>query len=144
MTRNPLIGTWRLLSWQNEASDGSVTYPMGADAIGLISYTGDGYVLVHIARADRTNHALDDLAGGSEQEFAAAMKSMIAYAGPYDFRGDHVVHDVILSSFPNWVGTDQKRHVRFEGDRMRLSTDPLPFEGREITASLLWERVRGD
>ena len=70
-----------------------------------------------------------------------AMKSMIAYAGRYEFRGDHVLHHVTLSSFPNWVGTSQKRHVRLDGDRMTLSTDPIAHQGREVTASLVWERV---
>ena len=35
MTSNPLIGTWRLLSWENRSvEDGLVSYPLGKDATG--------------------------------------------------------------------------------------------------------------
>jgi hypothetical protein len=33
----------------------------------------------------------------------------VAYAGRYSFLGDHVIHHVELSLFPNWVGSDQER-----------------------------------
>jgi hypothetical protein len=29
-----LVGAWRLVSWENQADDGQVTYPMGTDPIG--------------------------------------------------------------------------------------------------------------
>ena len=69
------------------------------------------------------------------------MKSIVAYAGRYAFHGDHVLHDVSHASFPNWVGTVQKRYVHLDGDRLTLSTDPIPFQGREVTARLVWERA---
>jgi Lipocalin-like domain len=141
MPSNPLIGTWRLVIWHNRTSDGSTSHPMGADAVGLIGYSEDGYMFAQIASAGRSNFSTNDLAGGSLEEDSAAMKSIIAYAGPYDFRGDYVLHRVQVASFPNWVGTAQKRHVNFEGERLRLSTDPLSYQGEEITAHLLWERV---
>ena len=35
MASNPLIGTWRLLSWENRSvEDGRVSYPLGKDATG--------------------------------------------------------------------------------------------------------------
>ena len=37
-----LVGAWRLLSWENQAADGQVTYPMGTDALGYLLYTADG------------------------------------------------------------------------------------------------------
>lgn len=141
MTESPLTGTWRLVSWHNRTADGETVYPLGPDAVGLVTYTGDGHMMVHIARADRSRYATEDMAGGSTEEDVAAMKSMIAYAGRYEFRGDHVLHHVTLSSFPNWVGSSQKRHVRFDGDRLVLSTDPITHQGREITAELVWERL---
>jgi low temperature requirement protein LtrA len=37
MVSNPLIGTWRLLSWENRSvDDGQVSYPLGKDATGYI------------------------------------------------------------------------------------------------------------
>ena len=34
-----LVGAWRLVSWENRAADGQVTYPMGSDALGYLLYT---------------------------------------------------------------------------------------------------------
>ncbi len=142
MPDNPLIGTWRLVSWRNEASDGSITYPMGADAVGLILYTADGHISAHLGKADRPPFADSDLAGGSPAEDGAAMKSYVSYAGTYEFRGDQVIHHVKIASFPNWTGTDQRRQCRFAGDTVLLSGDPFLFEGQEIVAHALWERVQ--
>ena len=144
MTRNPLIGTWRLLSWQNEASDGSVTYPMGTDAIGFISYTGDGYVLVHIARADRANHVSDDPAGGSEQEFVRAVGDILECDSPHDhvprFRAPTIAAERTATQLPGRARGPPPLHLRVvvsppttrmgeSGRRSQsraLVSDPLP------------------
>jgi hypothetical protein len=43
MASNPLIGTWRLLSWETRSLvDGRVSYPLGEDAVGYIMYGQDG------------------------------------------------------------------------------------------------------
>jgi hypothetical protein len=46
---NPLVGAWWLVSWENRAADGQVTYPMGADATGYLMYTADGHCSVTIS-----------------------------------------------------------------------------------------------
>ena len=43
MTSNPLIGTWRLISWENRNASGHISYPLGKDAVGYIIYNRDGY-----------------------------------------------------------------------------------------------------
>jgi Lipocalin-like domain len=40
--REALVGAWQLLSWENRADDGQVTYPMGTDALGSLLYTAAG------------------------------------------------------------------------------------------------------
>jgi Lipocalin-like domain len=37
MSANPLIGTWRLLSWKNRTLDGEVSHPLGEDASGYLA-----------------------------------------------------------------------------------------------------------
>src|SRR5215210_4704599 len=53
MTSNPLIGTWRLISWENRDADGEISYPLGEDAVGYIMYNEDGYMFVAIMRPER-------------------------------------------------------------------------------------------
>ncbi len=138
---NPLIGTWSMIAWYNEDADGNRFYPLGEDATGYISYAPDGFVFVHLAAKNRVHYALPDPFGGSVAEDSAALKSQITYAGPYTFHGDHVVHHVTQSSFPNWVGGDQVRQVTFTDFGMRLSAAGARFQGVEVTAYVDWERA---
>ena len=136
-----LVGAWRLVSWENQAADGQVTYPMGADALGYVIYTGDGRFSVTISRRGRAGFAAGDLLGGTTEEKARAVEGFVAYAGRYSFHGDRVIHHVELSLFPNWVGTDQQRSVELSGDRLILSASPLLLAGKQQLPRLVWQRV---
>ncbi len=64
MTSNPLIGTWRLISWETRSVDGQkITYPLGKDAVGYIMYNADGYMFVAISRPSREKFSVGDLLG---------------------------------------------------------------------------------
>jgi Lipocalin-like domain len=141
MATDPLVGVWRLISWENRSSDGAVSYPLGQDALGYIMYNHDGYMFVAIARRDRAKFAAGDLLRASTQEKAHAAETYISYCGRYDFYGDTVVHHVDLSLFPNWVDVDQERQVEVSGDRMTLSTRPMLLGGVQRRAHLIWERA---
>ncbi|MCC6735978.1 MAG: lipocalin-like domain-containing protein [Bauldia sp.] len=142
MADDPLVGTWTLRSWRNEASDGTVTHPMGEDAVGFLVYSSDGHVSAHLARRDRPPFARADMVSGTAAENTAAMTTHISYVGTYEFDGANVVHHALLSSFPNWSGTDQVRRATFSGNTLLLSGEPMSFEGRTVIAHALWERVR--
>jgi hypothetical protein len=141
MTSNPLVGTWRLISWENRDVDGDIVYPLGEDAVGYIMYNEDGYTFVAIMRSDRAEFAVGDLLSGSIEEKAYAAGTYVSYCGRYEFRGDTVIHQVKLSLFPNWVGVEQERLVEVRGNRLTISTRPMLFGGAQRTAHLIWERV---
>jgi hypothetical protein len=142
MAFNPLVGTWRLVSWENRSViDGRVSYPLGQDAVGYIMYGEDEYMSVTIMRPDRALFAAGDLLGGSGQERAQAAGAYVSYCGRYEFRGETVVHRVELSLFPNWVGAEQERLVEFTKNRLILSTRPILLGGMQRTAHLIWEAV---
>ncbi len=142
MTSNPLIGTWRLISWENRSVDGQkISYPLGKDAVGYIMYNEDGYMFVAIMRPNREKFTVGDLLGGSTEEKVQAANTYVSYCGRYEFRGDTVTHHVDLSLFPNWVGVEQERLVEFRGNRLTLSTRPILLGGIQRTAHLIWERV---
>jgi hypothetical protein len=139
--RGALVGAWRLLSWENRAADGQITYPLGVDALGYLLYTADGRFSVTISRRGRAGFAAGDLLSGTTEEQARAVEGFVAYAGRYSFHGDRVIHHVELSLFPNWVGTDQERWVELAGDRLILSASPLLLAGKQQVPRLVWERV---
>ena len=139
--REALVGAWQLLSWENRAADGRVTYPMGTDALGCLLYTASGRFSVTISRRGRAGFAAGDLLSGTTEEQVRAVEGFVAYAGRYSFHADRVVHHVELSLFPNWVGSDQERWVELAGNRLILSARPLQLAGQLQVPRLVWERV---
>ncbi len=141
MTRNPLLGTWRLVELVSRGADDDVHYPFGRDAVGYITYTSDGRMSASIMRADRPAFASDDITGGTTAEKASIADSYLSYCGPYEIRGNTVVHHVEISAYPNWIGADQQRTFAVDGDRLLLTTPPLLRNGVRRTSHLSWERV---
>lgn len=138
------VRTWRLVSWENRDQDtGEVEYPLGSDAVGFIRYTADAHVFVHIMAADRANLPGDDLFGGSDAEAARAMRTQVSYCGRYQLDGEHVVHRVDVASFPNWVGSEQRRRFEFRNGNLRLSAEGIRIGGRRVSAFLTWEPADG-
>ena len=136
-----LIGTWRLREWVAEDENGDVTHPMGADAVGVICYTDEGFVHVHLMHADRENHDMPDTMDGSPEEYVQSARTSLSYSGRWHIEGEQVIHDVAISSFPNWAPSRQERHMRFVGNDLELSTDPIQWGQSQIRHRLLWERA---
>jgi lipocalin-like protein len=142
MASNPLIGTWRLISWENKSvEDGQISYPLGKDATGYIMYNEDGYMFVAIMSPYRPNFAGGDLLSGTKEEEAQAEETFLSYCGRYELREEAVIHQIELSSFPNWVGAEQERLLELRGNRLTLSTHPILMQGKQQSAHLIWERV---
>ena len=70
---------------------------------------------------------------------------MVAYAGSYRLEGDKVLVHVDVSWNRAWDGTDRPpTTVEVKGDRLTYKTAPFvsPFLGKEMVATLVWERVK--
>ena len=115
MEPNPLIGAWRLETYEARTGD-EVLYPLGEDAKGYIMYTPDGYMSVLMMAAGRTNFAAGDMLAGTDEEKLAAASTFIAYCGQYEFLGDRVIHKIETAFYPNRVG-DRAGEIRAPGWR---------------------------
>jgi hypothetical protein len=138
-----LVGTWRLLSWVIEYPDGSVSYPLGPDVAGQLTYTAGGHMSVHVMRCDRPVFPAGDFLSGAPEEIAALFYGYVEYAGTYELvpAEQAVIHHPVCSLFPQWIGSAQKRYVELDGDRLALLTPtPLPTGGQQL-ARLVWERL---
>ncbi len=140
---HPLIGGWRLRSWVSVAADGSETRPMGDTPDGLLAYTATGTMIGIMGPGDRPRFATDDVTGGTTDEQARAFSTFIAYGGRYTLDGDTVTHLVETSLFPNWIGTQQRRHWSLDavGRTLTLTSPPLVLGGATRIQRLVWERV---
>ena len=67
-----------------------------------------------------------------------------AYCGGYEVpkREGRVVYRPEMGSWPHYIGTDQNRNFRFEGDRLILSDEETPPNGERRRYQITWERIR--
>ena len=147
---NPLLGTWHLVRWEITYGDGRVpTWPYGADATGMICYTGDGNMSACIARAGRAPLSSASVRSAPVAERLAAFESFFQYAGPYTIQGEpgrqQVVHTVTHALNPNFVGTRQVRNMAFgsDGNLTLSASDTLPGTAIARHHSLVWRRGAG-
>jgi hypothetical protein len=137
-SRGRLIGSWRLVSYETRDADGRVGRPYG-DAVGRLSYDDRGNMAGQVMRPNR---APVDIGSGSAQPVRAAYIGYIAYFGTYDVAGDgrSVVHHVEGALNPSWVGGEQRRSLRFDGDLLVLSAD-VDRNGVVVTHTLTWRKA---
>ena len=138
---NPLIGTWRLVSWEVVEPDGSVRLAYGDRPVGFLTYTPEGFMSAEIMDADRGQSDPGFPAEWAvrqtlpDADRARAYSSYLSYCGPYTFDGEgSVIHHVRAGLIPGWLGTEQKRRFTFEGGRLII--------GRGTAQVLTWERWR--
>jgi hypothetical protein len=138
-----LLGTWKLVSAvREEVPSGRTTNLFGARPSGYLSYSPEGRMIAIIVRDGRPRPA-DDRPTAAEAE--ALFRGVVSYAGPFTLDGDQVTHHVEISWNESWTGTIQKRTVRFDGERLQLSTpvSPDPLDGLMSVRTMTWERVDG-
>jgi hypothetical protein len=80
----------------------------------------------------------------TEQERAAALISMPAYAGKYRLESDKFITKVDVASNEAWKNTDQVRLYRLDGNKLYIETAPFSaptFGGSMVRGILVWERA---
>lgn len=134
-----LAGAWRLVSYERTAPDGGVTYPLGKDARGRLTYDAQGRMAAQLMRPDRPLLARPQSRDGSADQIVEAYRGYLAYYGTYTVheKEGFILHQVEASLYPNWVGGEQKRYFRFEGERLVLEADAAAL-GR---SRLVWEKL---
>jgi hypothetical protein len=132
-----LLGWWRLLSCDVEFQDSGVREPMyGVPAHGYIVFGPEGRMMTVVAAAQPQTQRTQD-------ERAAPLHSMAAYAGSYRIEAERWVTSVDVAWSADWTGTEQERSFRIESDRLHVVSprysSPL-HDGRVVRACLVWTR----
>lgn len=157
MTKTKFIGTWKLVSWETQTTQGEIIYPFGKNPIGYITYTTDGYMSANIMKSDRLNIniALQELMQARQVllkpwllltswkyiqagfRYFQASTNYISYGGRYEIVEEKVIHYVDISLIPDWTGTNLERNFKFVDEKLVLSTPPIGGSPQYLT----WERV---
>ncbi len=118
-----IVGTYVVHLVEKYCEDGTVEFPFGERATGMLLYAADGAMAAVVGRSDQPSLEMDLLAGtvkASDSELAAAFRSAYGFAGTFVVEGEIVRHHILVSTVPNWVGTDQVRPYSIEGDMLML------------------------
>jgi hypothetical protein len=136
-----LVGTYRLLSMESFAQDGTVEHNFGDHPEGFLIYTPEGYMLAILSRPDRAPFRDGDILGGSPAERSAAFLSASSFAGRYEIRDGKVHHYLEAASFPNWKGTTQVRDYELTETHLTLYPPKLLINGQLRSSRLHFERL---
>ncbi len=145
VSRNTLIGTWRLVSVETLRPGGEISHEwMGRNPAGLIIYDPTGHMSVQIMRDPRPTFEAGRNRPEAPEEFKAAYQGYYAYFGTYEVNeaDGMILHRVRASLWPREVGIEYRRHVVLTGDRLVLTTPPFQAAGEQRRNQLTWERVR--
>jgi hypothetical protein len=110
---------------------------------GLLVYDAGGNMSAHVIKKNRPFFAANDPDRGTDAEVRAAFEGYAAYFGTYtiDPATQTVTHHVCGAWYPNWIGHDQVRHFKFDGNRLLLSTRSLISGSESLEYVLTWERI---
>ncbi|MES2906605.1 MAG: lipocalin-like domain-containing protein [Pseudomonadota bacterium] len=135
-----LAGTWKLVSFVMVDEETKKQEPLyGAHPNGYLILLPEGRMMTVITGENRKSKPETD------EDRVAAFKSMLAYSGTYKVDGDRFVTKVDTAWNQSWVGSDQKRTYRVEGDQLTIISMAQPavnFENRMMHGELVWQRVK--
>jgi hypothetical protein len=145
LTSDKLVGSWKLVSAMSATSNGERNEtPYGAGPVGLLTYTKTGRMTSLISYGGRKLLSVARGAAATQEEQADAFNTFLAYTGRYSLNGNKITHHVEISWVQNYVGKDLIRSIKFEGDRITLTTPPTPVNGKIQSVELTWERLPVD
>lgn len=128
-----MTGTWNLIDWICKKEGEFHTYPMEEDVVGQLIYTCEGRMSGFLMRNDFKNQ---------KPRTPASSAISLSYAGNYRIEGDEVIHDVLMATIPEWIGTPLVRTIIWKGGDLLLKTEPQPAkDGYHYSNELLWRRL---
>ena len=140
-SQRDIEGCWTLRSWRILYDDDrAASEPFGKEPEGLLLYSADGWMSATVCRPDRPGFP----AGSSPRTLgdtpvAEAFRSYFHYAGTYRIDDGCVIHTVYYSLNPDFVGTEQSRHLRIDGRLLTLTGFDRAGDS-ERRHELVWQR----
>jgi hypothetical protein len=109
-----VLGVWKLASQEIEVQEtGQREPPMGERPAGYAVFTQEGrafFILTGEIREPASN----------DEARAKLLNTLVAYTGTYRVEGDKWVTKVEVAWNPEWVGSEQTRFFKLDGDRLQV------------------------
>jgi hypothetical protein len=136
--KDKIVGTWKLVSVTYEdAQTKELTPVLGEHPRGYQIATPEGRWLALVTADGRPVPKTDE-------DRAKALRSMIAYSGRYRVEDNKVITKVEVAWNEAWVGGEQVRFLRFEGDDLlHIESPPMPHPNvndKVVRVIVTWAR----
>jgi hypothetical protein len=114
---NPkIVGIWKLVSFEAEIQATGQKEPvMGQKPTGYVIFAPEGRAFFILTGEGRKP-------AKTVQERADLLNSLISYTGVYRLEGDKWITKVDVAWSPDFVGTEQTRFFKVDGDRLHVLT----------------------
>jgi hypothetical protein len=138
--RAQVQGAWKLVSYDVEVqATGEKFPPMGKNPTGYVIFTPEARVFFVLTGEGRKP-------AKTAEEKAELLNSLVAYTGTYRVEGDNWITSVEVAWNPAWVGTEQSRAFKVEGELLQVLTPwrVMPnWADKGMTRSIItFERVK--
>jgi hypothetical protein len=137
--KDQIVGTWKLVSVMYEDQQTKELTPvLGQHPKGSQIATPEGRWLALVTAEGRK-------APQTDEERAQALRSMISYSGRYRVEDNKVITKVEIAWNESWVGGEQVRFIRFDGDKLYIESPPMPHPnvgGKVVRVIVTWEREK--
>jgi hypothetical protein len=136
--KDRIVGTWKLVAVTYEDAQTKERTPvLGEHPRGYQIATPEGRWLALVTANGRPVPKTDE-------DRAKALRSMIAYSGRYRVEDNKVITKVEVAWNEAWVGGEQVRFLRFEGDDvLNIESPPMPHpnvDNKMVRVIVTWAR----
>jgi hypothetical protein len=139
-TAKDLVGTWKMVTNINTAPDGRKSESFGPTPNSILTFDANGRFVFVGTRPDLPKFASNNRMQGTAEENKAIVQGSIAYFGTYSVVDKVLIQKVEGSTWPSWIGTDQKRPIlSFMGDDMKMANPATTLGG---TSEGTYKRIK--
>lgn len=131
--KEQIVGTWRLTSFYSE-ENGVKRDTFGDKPVGMLMIDGSGNIMTMQSRTGIPKFAIGNRTKGTDAENRAVLEAIIAGFGSYTVEGDTVTISWISSSYPNRIGTQEKRTYKITGDNLMVTNPGGSSGGTAVSA----------
>jgi hypothetical protein len=138
--KQQIVGTWQVQSATVD-QNGKKVQPFGPHPTGYWIFTAGGNFVSDIVRPDLPKFASNNRMKGTIRENRAVVQGSLSFFGTYTVNdADHsLTVRYVGSSFPNWMGTEQKRSVEISGDQLTYKNPHGTIGGASVV--LVMKRI---
>ena len=137
-----VVGTWRVTSFSTLSLEtNEISRPFGENPIGYIQYSPGKHVVVFVSEGNPRKPAGFPYTDAERAEIHRGIFG--AYAGTYSVEGNKVIHHIVASWRPDWIGDDQIRYIEVDGNNLTIKTAPIISgrTGKQTVSTLTFEKV---